>query len=326
MIPSVHTIFNAEALCRYAEREFAIGSVNRGQLWRTFVNDVYRLEAGGKCYWLRVHPFGWRTPSETEAEVNALLAISSAGGALALPVVRRNGGYIARISAPEGVRTGVLFQDAPGCDLQFSGSTGRANAQQYGEAVGRLHLACDTVRELPQRARIDLSFCVSQPAQVLLKHLSETDRPALEAIANRLAMTLQDYTSLSCGFCHGDLNTSNIQFSSTAAIAIDFDCCGWGWRAFEVAAFARGITWFRPPGADADALIHAFFEGYCRHKSLNPQDIEAQPSMLLAQRLWVTALHLQNAGRWGASHYGPAYLSSFMRWLQTWHDWRIRDS
>jgi Ser/Thr protein kinase RdoA (MazF antagonist) len=325
MIPSAHTILSAEALCRYAEREFAIGAVERGQLWRTFVNDVYRLSAQGKYYWLRIHPFGWRTPSETEAEIDALLAVSAAGGMLALPVARRNGGYLARISAPEGVRTGVLFHDAPGCDLQFSGPAGPTNARRYGEAVGRLHLACDAVQALPQRARIDLNLCVSRPAQMLLAHLDEPDRTALETATDRLAATLQAFTSLSCGFCHGDLNSSNIQFSSTVAVAIDFDCCGWGWRAFEVAAFARGITWFRTPGADSDALIRSFFEGYFRHKTLARQDIEAQPAMLLAQRLWVTALHLQNAGRWGASHYGPAYTSSFMRWLQTWQDWRMRD-
>jgi hypothetical protein len=56
LIPVIHTLFDAAALARHISGEFEIGVIEDCRLWRSFINDVYRLEAGGRRWWLRIHP------------------------------------------------------------------------------------------------------------------------------------------------------------------------------------------------------------------------------------------------------------------------------
>jgi len=318
MLPVRHTLFDAQGLAAQVAGAFDIGAVTDCRLWRIFINDVYQLEAAGRRWWLRLHPAGWRTRAETQSEIAAILAISEAGGAVARPVPRRGGGHLLEIEAPEGMRGAVLFEDAPGADLDFSGSDAAANARRYGAAVARLHDACDGVHALPGRPGMDLAFAVLDPAISLARHVGPEDRADLARIARRLADVLRSCGDLSMGFCHGDLNTTNIHFLGEASVAFDFDCCAWGWRAFELAAFARGVTWRSRPGDAADALVRAYHEGYRSRRPIAEGDLAVQPAMLLAQRMWVTALHLDGADRWGAIHFGRSYADRFMAWLRGW--------
>lgn len=318
MIPSIQTLFDANALSRCVAAQFAIGPVTKAQLWRSFLNDVYRLEVGETYFWLRIHPVEWRSRAETNAEVTALLAIAAAGGSIAKPVPTHDGGYIMEIDAPEGVRTAVLFEDARGSELSYFGAEGAANARRYGEVVAKLHDACELVLDLPGRELIDLAYTVVKPSASLAQHVNEVDRTDFFRISERLITILDGYQGLTQGFCHGDLNSGNIHFKDYSAITIDFDCCGWGWRAFELAAFGRGVSWFSGPTEDVDVLIRAYVEGYSKWRPIDEQDLEVLPAMLLASRIWVTALHLDGADRWGASNYGKPYISRFMNWLRQW--------
>lgn len=321
VISAIHSLPDPAALALHLAGQFDIGPIVDCRLWRSFINDVYRLEAGGRTWWLRIHPFGWRTPPETEAEVRAILAIAAVGGSAARPVVLRRGGYLVDIPMPEGVRTAVLFEDAPGADLNYYGPDNQENARRYGVAVATLHLACDVVQESPVRKPFDLDAVVIQPSIEVGRHICPKDRASFARLTDALAGVLSGRDDLAVGFCHGDLNNSNVHFQGDLATAFDFDCCAWGWRAFELAAFARGVTWHGGPGEVTDKLVRAFFNGYQALRPLATADIEVQPAMLLAQRLWVTSLHLKATYRLGSFGFGEAYLARFTKWL---HDWDER--
>jgi Ser/Thr protein kinase RdoA (MazF antagonist) len=283
VIPAAHTVFDGPALGARIAGMFEIGPVQTCALWRSFINDIYRIDAGGRRYWLRIHPAGWRTRSETAAEIEAILIVAAAGGRVARPLPASGGDYIVAIEAPEGVRG-----------------------------------ACDAVRELPARAPLDANAILAGPAAVLAPHLSDADRAVLERVTQRFAAIVGARSDLSVGFCHGDLNNGNLHFNGDVATAIDFDCCAWGWRAFELAAFARGVTWHSRPGDAADALVDAYVEGYRAQRPIGAGDLALQPAMLIAQRLWLTALHLNGANRWGALTFGAANAARFVTWLRAW--------
>jgi Ser/Thr protein kinase RdoA (MazF antagonist) len=118
--------------------------------------------------------------------------------------------------------------------------------------------------------------------------------------------------------CHGDLNTSNLHFDGETATVLDFDCAAWGWRANDISGFARGVTLFRYPGDEATNLISSFLRGYQDVRCIPEADYEALPAFLLAQRIWLTAVHLEGRHRWGLSSFGPAYLKRFYEWLTAW--------
>ena len=318
MFPIHHSLLDADALGAHVAEAFEVGAVDDCRFWRSFINDVYRLDAGGRRWWLRVHPAGWRTRAETEGEVTAILALVAAGGLAARPMPLRKGGYVSELDAPEGPRSSVLFEDAPGADLSFLGNDGVANARRYGAASARLHDACDAVNTFPVR-RFNLDFIVTQPATVIAPFLEPAERDELVGLTERLGISLLAQSgSLTAGFCHGDLNCQNLHFAGEVATAIDFDCCAWGWRAFELAGFARGVAYLSRPGDAADALITAQLEGYRCQRPIAQADLAVLPAMLLAQRLWVVSLHLEGAARWGAINFDRPYAARCMAWLRAW--------
>jgi Ser/Thr protein kinase RdoA (MazF antagonist) len=318
MFPIHHSLLDADALGAHVAEAFDVGAVEDCRFWRSFINDVYRLDAGGRRWWLRVHPAGWRTRAETQGEVEAILAVAAAGGQAARPAQRRDGGHISELDAPEGLRSAVLFEDAPGVDLGFLGKDGVANARRYGAASARLHDACDAVTAFPVRS-FDLDFTVTRPAAVLGAFLDSDDQDELAGLIERLTAILDAAADeLTTGFCHGDLNCQNLHFAGETATAIDFDCCAFGWRAFELAGFARGVAYLSKPGEAADALISAQIEGYRSRRPIAPADLAAVPAMLLAQRLWVVSLHLEGAARWGAINFDRPYAARALAWLRAW--------
>jgi Ser/Thr protein kinase RdoA (MazF antagonist) len=311
----LHTLFDGPSLGVFAHETFELAPVDDCRLWRSFINDVYRVRSAGRCFWLRLQPAGWRTEAQTQDEIDAVLAI---GAMAAQPVACRSGGYLAEVAAPEGRRVAVLLEHAPGGDLDFLGADRLANSARYGETTALLHDGCDRVPAPLNRTVFDLTSVVSHPATILMANLSEASRPAFARVVERLDEAIALLRGLTTGFCHGDLNSMNLQFDGDAGVAIDFDCCAWGWRAFELAGFARGVAWRSSPGDEADRLIAAQLEGYRRRRPIAPADLAALPVMLMAQRLWVSSLHLNGAGRWGAINFDQPYAERALTWLQTW--------
>jgi Ser/Thr protein kinase RdoA (MazF antagonist) len=317
-ISVAHSIFDGNALCAELCASFDIGAIDECRLWRSFINDVYRVGMHGRYVWLRIHPAGWRTEAETAAELAAILAIGKAGGSVARPIPRSDGTFMLRLPAPEGPRVAVLFEHAAGEDLIYTGADGPDNARRYGTAVARLHNACDAVAEKPDSRTFALHSVINGPLQTLERFLSAADITYMCELARRLTAKIQTAGQLEIGFCHGDLNCANIHFTDDTAVAFDFDCCAWGWRAFERAAFARGVTWHLHPGDVADALMRNYVTGYRSIRSIAEADLRVQPAMLIAQRMWVTALHLEGAGRFGAMHFDRPYAARFVTWAKAW--------
>jgi Ser/Thr protein kinase RdoA (MazF antagonist) len=318
VFPVCHSLLAADALAGHVAETFEIGTIDDCRFWRGFINDVYRIRFGGAFWWLRVSPTGWRTLAQTQGEASAILAVAAAGGVVARPVPLRAGGHVSQVEAQEGPRNLTLFEHAPGADLSFLGDDGPANARRYGAATARLHDACDVVAGFPSREPFDLDSVVRQPAAVIAAHLKLVDQDDLARIVERLAGSIAARSDLTTGFCHGDLNCMNLHFAGETATAIDFDCCAWGWRAFELAGFARGVAWSAKPGDATDALIAAQLDGYREHRRIEPGDLAAIPAMLMAQRLWVSSLHLNGASRWGAINFDRPYAMRALAWLRDW--------
>ena len=45
---------------------------------------------------------------------------------------------------------------------------------------------------------------------------------------------------LDYGFCHGDFHGLNAHKNNKGITFFDFDCCGFGWRAYDIAVFRWG--------------------------------------------------------------------------------------
>jgi Ser/Thr protein kinase RdoA (MazF antagonist) len=313
-----HSIFDAGDLLVTVRDLFEVPGATACLFYRSFINDTYRIEAGEQCYYLRVYQAGWRTRSEVEGEMHAIEAVHRAGGSVARPVAARDGGFVVELDAPEAIRPVVLFREAPGTDLSYGMQDGAANAYRYGAAVARLHDVTSTLSSPPGRKRLDLEAMLEAPRRIVSSRLTADGRGILEELCDRLRRVLTDRHDLTLGFCHGDLNSSNIHFEGDRATVLDFDCCGWGWIAGDIAAFARGVTLNRLPGRESFALIRSYLEGYQARRSISAADLESLPAFTLIQRLWVSALHLDGHHRWGNIYFGRPYAARLIEWLQAW--------
>jgi Ser/Thr protein kinase RdoA (MazF antagonist) len=315
-----HALLDPADLGRAIDGVFVLPPIARVALHRSFINDTYRVEAGGRSFYLRIYQAGWRDARAAAAEMAIIEALASAGASVARPVARRDGaGFVIAIRSGDLARPAVLFEEAPGDDLNFGGAYAAANAERYGRAAAVLHNAAEGMTPHTDRPMLDRAMMVEAPHAVIAPAVEADDRAPLDRIVDRLRARIDGAAGLSLGFAHGDLNSSNIHFTANGATVIDFDCCGWGWRANDIAAFARGVTLARMPGAEASALIRAHLAGYEAVRPIAPADRAMLPVFLLVQRLWMASLHLNGRDhRWGTASFGKPYVARLMAWLAAW--------
>jgi Ser/Thr protein kinase RdoA (MazF antagonist) len=165
---------------------------------------------------------------------------------------------------------------------------------------------------------MDLNAMLRRPLAIVGAQFDrKEDRDDLTRIGGRL-MTALSSAPLTFGFARGDLNSSNILFRDGGETVIDVDCCGWGYRAYDIAAFARGVTLTRMRGPEASALISTQLAGYVEVSPILPADAAAIPAFLLVQRLWMASLHYERQHRFGVASFGPNYTARLIAWLSAW--------
>jgi len=301
-------------------RAFGISPIADCRLQRSFINDVYRLEADGQIWFLRVSPAAWRNVAEVEAEIDFVRALVTAGAPVIEAVKRADSsGFVLELAAPEGPRAAALFAGAAGAEPLFTNNPDAlAIARRYGRVSAQLHVLAKGLAPITGRPSMDLDAMLRQPLAIVAAQIDRTeDREELTRIGERLMTTLSE-AKLTSGFAHGDLNSSNILFRDDGETVIDFDCCGWGYRANEIAAFARGITLSRMPGPEASQLISAQLTGYAEVTPIQPADAAAIPLFVIVQRLWMASLHYERQDRFGVASFGPPYTARLMKWLHAW--------
>jgi Ser/Thr protein kinase RdoA (MazF antagonist) len=318
VIQVAHSIFNTDALLATLNSLFDSIQFDECLFYRSFINDTYRLACAGRPYYLRVYQADWRSKRQVEAELNVIESAARASVSVARPVPTRVGGFVFDLDAPEALRHAVLFHEAPGTELGYGGPDGPENARRYGETVGRFHRATASFGAPADRPALDAVSMLDTPECIINSRLPASERNYFAQLCDRLRDGILQTSNLSLGLCHGDLNCSNIHFEGSRATIIDFDCCGWGWIANDIAAFARGVTLHRGPGVEANSLIGSFLRGYRAEMPITEQDASILPAFLLIQRIWVVSLHLDGHHRWGYRHFGPAYAMRLIDWLRSW--------
>ena len=130
----------------------------------------------------------------------------------------------------------------------------------------------------------------------LLTQVSQT----LSMCLSTLSPIDQDY-----GLCHGDLHTGNVHFVSSHPTLFDFDCLGYGWRAYDLATFWWSRLLFEPDEAQQGACWRSFLVGYERERPIQPPTLSLIPAFTLARQLWVMGIHTDTV----TAHYGRSWLN-----------------
>jgi Ser/Thr protein kinase RdoA (MazF antagonist) len=314
--PVTHSILSTAALMADVLPDYDIGTAIECRLLDRSVNDTYFVKTTDDRYILRVYRARWRTLSEIGYELDALTHIAQRGISLSTPITRKDGRLIRTLHAPEGERQAVLFTYAKGDDLTHA----EEQSELYGHVVADIHTATDNFASPHQRFTLDGAHLLDQPLRAIqpfLAHRPE-DWAYLQALADRVRERLErlQRAQLDFGFCHGDFHGGNAHIDEHNVITcFDFDCCGAGWRAYDIAVF-------RWAAGREDTVWEAFLKGYRERRDLHVRDLAAVPWFVAARHIWLLGLHTGNAQDWGSGWLNDAYFDSGgmggLQFLRAW--------
>jgi Ser/Thr protein kinase RdoA (MazF antagonist) len=113
--------------------------------------------------------------------------------------------------------------------------------------------------------------------------------------------------------CWGDPHSGNVHFTADNQLTLfDFDQCGYGWRAFEMARFLQvsirtGI---------ARKVRDAFFQGYQTLQVLTPEELATLQPFTQAAHLWSWRITLEAAKIHSCSRLDEHFFMSRLQQLK----------
>lgn len=284
--PAQSSVLDEIALLRRIVVHYDIASPSTCRFLSRSDSDVYTVTADDGRYYLKVYRPP-HTRSLAEAEAQCVVALTRRGIAVVRPVPRQDGTFAHVVSASEGTRPALLFEEAP---PPLPPSIDPSLAEELGSAVAALHVAADDIAEefaLPHR-RLET---VGELFPYCRTYLREWDYLYLEGLMARVRQRLSELSreSSDFGICHADLVLSNFRRHPEERITLfDFGNAAYAWRQGELSV----VYWsLKKRARDAhEALWASFLSGYERRRPL-PSRLDAfMPLLQLARQIgWIGA-------------------------------------
>lgn len=283
LFPVQRSILSVEALEIVVHNAYQL-EVTGCELLKPQLSDIYRIDSAAGPYILRVYPHGMNLARWVTAEVEILTALQASGLSVSVPLPQADGRWLLPLDAPEGERYAVLYSYARGRSLKrfkdpelFRG---------FGQMAAGMHAAGEDLPPVRSRAPLDRYALLARPLEVIsaaypdLTAAVEELREAADEVAQ-----VMDYLPLMrpyWGFCHGELNFSNVHVSPEGALTLfDFEFCGPGWPVYDIATVFN----FEAPEA-----ARAFLEGYETVRPLHPRERKAIGWFQVANKIWMLGM------------------------------------
>ncbi|MFC1525823.1 phosphotransferase enzyme family protein [Candidatus Latescibacterota bacterium] len=286
-------------------------------------NHTYQVETGRERYYLRVYRRNWRRRAQIQAEVDMLNHLARQGQPVSAPLPRHDERYVTRITCPEGVRYAVLFPEARS-DQAMTVSGHRP----YGELVARIHGALDSCPMDGRRPCLDEVHLIDQPLKVIRPHLRHRGRDwdclrglcqdFRASLGGLLPRHLPEY-----GWCHGDI--PNVHVDSDGGMTLfDFDCCGYGWRACDIAVVWWLWSWVAHQQDWSRGRVSrrwgSFLDGYCAARALSSAELEATKLFVAIRHIWLMGLQIEMSTTHGVPgmRIDDGYLRRNLEFVKGW--------
>jgi Ser/Thr protein kinase RdoA (MazF antagonist) len=279
------------------------------KLLRTQDNDHYLVTTGnGVQYAFRVYQQGdrfRRVESDYLYEMDWLNFLKARDLPVSYPIARRDGGYTGHLDAPEGLRYYAMFSLAQGDPLSL-----KDPEQLYttGEMMARIHVASNDFTTPHAHKPIDLTYLLDRPLERIDRLWTE-DRignldlvvTAAEEARAELKGLIERFPADGWGPIGGDFHQNSVYFDETnRPTFFNFDLCGPGWRAYDIAAFLSNANLMHAPAERAEA----FFAGYFSVRRLADAEHDAIAPFLTIRRVWLMGAFAREDGLVGHTFMG----------------------
>jgi Ser/Thr protein kinase RdoA (MazF antagonist) len=266
------------------------------RFWQRGVNDTYQVHGVDEIYSLRVYRHELRSRSEIDYEIAALNYLSTQGASVASPIEKRRGGYVSEIQSPEGMRYVIMTTHAKGSELNYDDAEA---GRMFGASIAELHNHSKGFQTKHARPRLEREYLLNKSLEIIAPFYEK--KPEYRTIINDAAADLHckldgaRQSNLDVGFCHGDCHGSNVHNDDGVLTHFDFDCCGFGFRVFELATFKWGIL----GDPNEKELWEAFIDGYNLNREISEDDMALVDTYVVIRQIWWMALIMGNAGDFG---------------------------
>ncbi len=284
------------------------------------INDTYQITTTTDTVYLRVSPHGWRTREGLEAETALVRGLFVRALAVAPPVPRDDGTFLTALAAPEGERFAVLFAEAPGTSAR---EITPRQAGAYGRLAAAVHTAADMAPMGSHRFHLDERHLVDEPLEAVRAAMVDggDDLIFLEDVAERVRGQLSSLPRepREYGLCHGDLHPGNVRFDASGQPTLfDFDCMGYGWRAYDLSVLLWNAVGERRTKRWRETRWRAFLRGYQDVRPLSEGFDEVMPLFLVARQIWLMGLDCTGRSGWPPQWITSAWLREMVHPLRTW--------
>src|SRR5262249_35761435 len=193
-------------------------------------------------------------------------------------------------------------------------------AATYGEAAATIHSAVDNFKAPPLRPALDLVELLDRPLHLVTSTIAHRpeDVAYITALGDRLRGRIRGMSDLEIGFCHGDLHGGNACLKDGAFTFYDFDCCGWGYRAYDLAVFPWAFAVTDSATERIEAMGRAFLKGYGRRRKFGATDVDAIPVFVAIRQIWLLSLHIGIGDRFGWGWINDGYFDRQLKVLRDW--------
>ena len=286
------------------------------KLIRTQDNDHYLVTVGDQKYVARVYQLGTRLKRQIEDyqfELDWLTFLAEKGMPVTAPIKRKDGRLFGMLHAPEGDRYYTLFNFAEGKPMSLENPD---HLFACGAAMARIHKASDDFSlDYEARAPMDLKFLIEKPV-ARIEQLWDDDRDddlvdtmlvaAAEAKAEIEELIRNERsTPGSWGPIGGDFHHGSTFIDEKGQLVFfNFDWCGYGWRAYDIATFLLNTNLMHRD----EKLSEAFFAGYYSERPLSENEHAAISPFLTIRRVWMTSYFTMQEGVAGYTFIAPAWI------------------
>jgi Ser/Thr protein kinase RdoA (MazF antagonist) len=245
--------------------------------------DIYQVVTRGPRYYLKVYRPP-HSPAAVESEGRLLAALDSLEIPVVLPIPRHDGGFTTVLSASEGLRPAVLFEEAPPSCPRPSNSD---SALRLGVVTACLHQAMD---------RLSQEFAFPKITSGTIGDLLPHAKPfvgaadyafleqALASVRPQLAQLPQEAPSY--GLCHADLPANLRHHDERGLTFFDFGEAAYTWRMTDYLALQSYTR--RGNQQQGPDMEEAFRAGYQRVLPLPAGLTSHHQALALAEHIaWI---------------------------------------
>ncbi len=285
------------------------------------LNDIYIVQTEKENYYLRVSLAGIHKRQDYEEEIFVINSLFQNGIRVATPVPCRDASFLWEIIAPEGKRFAILFTEAK----KAPSDDNIKKSYNLGRMLAQIHTIADENNFKVSRAPIDLIHLAKKPLEMIYPHLAHRlpDFEYLSNATNELCKYVEENLSTEkpyYGYCHGDIHTENVLFEGDEPNVFDFDCMGYGWRAYDICVYAWDNTLNDENYTDKEPWL-SFLDGYNAIRKLSDIELLSIPVFAALREIWLMGLHAKVIKRnAGCSWYNDSYFDRGISIFKLWYE------